>query len=71
MTATEQIARYGVWLAAGFTVGLGTRYGSGCTSGHGISGSLQLAVSSWSFFIVMFVAGSITAFAIFGRAARN
>lgn len=25
-------------IAAGLLVGLGTRYGSGCTSGHGISG---------------------------------
>lgn len=62
-------------MAAAFIGGViiiyGARLADGCTSGHGISGSLQLAVSSWSFFIVMFVAGSITAFPMFGRAARN
>ena len=39
----------------------GARLAGGCTSGHGISGSLQLAVSSWTFFIVMFISGVITA----------
>ena len=39
----------------------GARLAGGCTSGHGISGSLQLAVSSWTFFLVMFVAGALTA----------
>ena len=62
-------------MAAAFIGGViiiyGARLADGCTSGHGISGSLQLAVSSWSFFIVMFVAGSITALAMFGRGARN
>ncbi len=39
----------------------GARLAGGCTSGHGISGSLQLAVSSWTFFIVMFLSGVLTA----------
>ena len=39
----------------------GARLAGGCTSGHGISGSLQLAVSSWTFFIVMFISGVLTA----------
>jgi len=39
----------------------GARLAGGCTSGHGISGSLQLAVSSWMFFLVMFVSGVLTA----------
>jgi hypothetical protein len=46
---------------------IGARLADGCTSGHGISGSLQLALSSWTFFIVMFISGIITAFALFGR----
>jgi uncharacterized membrane protein YedE/YeeE len=37
----------------------------GCTSGHGISGSLQLALSSWTFLVTMFVAGTITALLLF------
>ena len=62
-------------MAAAFIGGVviiyGARLADGCTSGHGISGSLQLAVSSWTFFIVMFIAGIGTAFALFGRGARN
>jgi uncharacterized membrane protein YedE/YeeE len=58
-------------LAASFLGGIlimyGARLADGCTSGHGISGSLQLALSSWTFFLVLFVAGIATAFTMFGR----
>lgn len=47
--------------AGGVLAMFGARLAGGCTSGHGISGSLQLAVSSWTFFLVMFVSGVITA----------
>ncbi len=43
----------------------GARLAGGCTSGHGVSGSLQLALSSWVFFIVMFISGLITARLVF------
>ena len=33
-------------LAAGFLVGIGTRLGSGCTSGHGVCGISRLSVRS-------------------------
>lgn len=45
----------------------GARLAGGCTSGHGISGSMQLAISSWSFFLSMFVAGVVTAFMLYGK----
>lgn len=45
----------------------GARLAGGCTSGHGISGTLQLAVSSWVFFIVMFIAALITAHLMFSK----
>lgn len=45
----------------------GARLAGGCTSGHGISGSLQLAVSSWTFFIVFFATGIATAWLMFGN----
>ena len=58
-------------LAAAFIGGVvilyGARLADGCTSGHGISGSLQLAVSSWTFFLVMFASGIVTAFILFRR----
>lgn len=45
----------------------GARLAGGCTSGHGISGSLQLAVGSWTFFLVMFAAGAATAWVLFRK----
>jgi uncharacterized membrane protein YedE/YeeE len=51
----------------GIVILYGARLADGCTSGHGISGSLQLAVSSWTFFLVMFASGIATAFVLFRR----
>mgnify|MGYP002359919411 FL=1 len=51
----------------GVVILFGARLADGCTSGHGISGSLQLAVSSWTFFLVMFASGIVTAFLLFRR----
>lgn len=45
----------------------GARMAGGCTSGHGISGGLQLAVSSWTFIAAMFASGVATALALYGR----
>jgi uncharacterized membrane protein YedE/YeeE len=54
-----------VALAGGIILGFGTRFAGGCTSGHGISGTLQLAVSGWISAIFFFVGGIITAHIIF------
>lgn len=51
------------WLTAlmgGVVMGFGARWAGGCTSGHGISGTLQLAVSSWLATICFFIGGVIT-----------
>ena len=45
----------------------GARLAQGCTSGHGISGNLQLAVSSWVFTVVFFTVAILTALALYGR----
>ncbi len=45
----------------------GARMAGGCTSGNGLSGSMQLAVSGWTFFITMFATGLATAWLMFGR----
>jgi uncharacterized membrane protein YedE/YeeE len=37
---------YGTIAAAGLLVGLGTRFGSGCTSGHGVCGVSRLSPRS-------------------------
>ena len=45
--ATPRIeAGYALIVAAGLLVGLGTRYGSGCTSGHGVCGLSRLSPRS-------------------------
>jgi uncharacterized membrane protein YedE/YeeE len=55
--------------AGGFVILYGARMAGGCTSGHGISGTLQLAVSGWVFFAVMFAAGIATAKLMFTKKA--
>jgi uncharacterized membrane protein YedE/YeeE len=54
-----------VAFVGGILMGIGSRWGGGCTSGHGISGTLQLAVSSWIAVIGFFVSGIAAAVLIF------
>ena len=49
----------------------GARLAQGCTSGHGISGALQLAVSSWLFVPMLFISAVATAFLLFGTEGRE
>jgi uncharacterized membrane protein YedE/YeeE len=64
-------------LAAAFLGGalvmFGARLADGCTSGNGISGSLQLAVGGWTFFMTLFAFGILTSLVLFGpgRSAKN
>ncbi|MBF0233609.1 MAG: YeeE/YedE family protein [Desulfamplus sp.] len=44
---------------------IGARWAKGCTSGHGISGTLQLALSSWVAVLCFFIAGIATIFLIY------
>ena len=56
------------WLTAfsgGILLGIGSRWADGCTSGHGISGTLQLVVSSWVAALCFFIGGVLTALIIF------
>jgi len=53
-------------LVGGVLIGFGSRWANGCTSGHGISGTMQLTVSSWISAICFFIGGIATAFALFG-----
>lgn len=63
--------RYAAAFIGGLILIYGARMAGGCTSGHGISGGLQLAVSSWSFFLAMFASGVATAFVLFGKEGRK
>lgn len=62
--------RYAVAFLGGIVAMYGARLANGCTSGNGISGGLQLALSGWVFLAVMFATGTATAFALFRAPAR-
>ncbi|MCP5101772.1 MAG: YeeE/YedE family protein [bacterium] len=49
----------------GIFMGFASRWANGCTSGHGISGTLQLAVSSWISVVFFFVGGIAAAMLIY------
>jgi uncharacterized membrane protein YedE/YeeE len=49
---------------AGLLVGIGTRYGSGCTSGHGVCGLSRLSPRSLVATIAFMSAGFITVFLV-------
>lgn len=51
---------------AGGLMMFGARLAQGCTSGHGISGTLQLAASSWIFISVAFTVATATAWIVYG-----
>lgn len=57
-------ASYPVLIVAGLLVGLGTRYGSGCTSGHGVCGLSRLSPRSLVATIVFMGAGFATVFVV-------
>ena len=57
-------AGYGALLVAGFLVGIGTRYGAGCTSGHGVCGISRLSLRSLVATLLFMGAGVATVFVL-------
>ncbi len=55
-------AGYGTLILAGLLVGIGTRYGGGCTSGHGVCGLARLSPRSLVATAVFMGAGFVTVF---------
>ena len=53
---------YAALIAAGLFVGVGTRYGSGCTSGHGVSGLSRLSPRSLAATASFMGAGFLTVY---------
>ena len=49
-------------ILAGFLVGLGTRMGEGCTSGHGICGISRISIRSISATLIFIFTGILTVF---------
>ena len=62
---TSVVVRWLVALLGGTLMGLGARWAGGCTSGHGISGMLQPAASSWLAAMGFFAGGIAMAMLIF------
>ena len=63
---TNIALRLAVALFGGVLMGIGARWAGGCTSGHGISGALQLSVASWVAAICFFAGGILVAGLIYG-----
>ena len=57
-------AGYPAVIIAGLLVGIGTRYGSGCTSGHGVCGLSRLSVRSLAATASFMGAGFVTVYVI-------
>lgn len=55
-------AGWGVVVIAGLLVGAGTRYGSGCTSGHGVCGLARLSPRSLVATLAFMGAGFVTVY---------
>ncbi|WP_067051213.1 YeeE/YedE thiosulfate transporter family protein [Methanofollis ethanolicus] len=62
----DPLVRLGVALIGGFLLGFGSRWAGGCTSGHGISGSIQLSVNSMLAAAFFFIGGIAVAMVIYG-----
>jgi uncharacterized protein len=54
----------GTLIVAGLLVGLGTRYGAGCTSGHGVCGLSRRSPRSLAATAVFMAAGFVTVFIV-------
>ena len=61
------VKRFVAAFLSGAAIMYGARLAGGCTSGHGISGGLQLALSSWVFLVVMFASALAASALVFGR----
>lgn len=57
-------ATYPVLVAAGLLVGIGTRYGSGCTSGHGVCGISRMSPRSIVATVVFMGIGIATVYVV-------
>lgn len=57
-------AGYGTLVVSGLLVGMGTRYGGGCTSGHGVCGLSRLSPRSLLATLAFMGAGFVTVFVV-------
>jgi len=63
------LLRMAAAVCGGVLIGFGSRWAGGCTSGHGISGTMQLTVSSWIAAICFFIGGIVSASILYGQSS--
>jgi uncharacterized protein len=64
LPAVQSDASGAALIVAGLLVGLGTRYGSGCTSGHGVCGLSRRSPRSLAATAAFMLAGFLTVFVV-------
>lgn len=64
LPAVQVEADTALLVIAGILVGLGTRYGSGCTSGHGVCGLSRFSLRSLVATAAFMAAGFVTVFVV-------
>jgi hypothetical protein len=64
LPAVRSDAGTGMLVAAGLLVGIGTRYGAGCTSGHGVCGLARRSPRSLAATAAFMLAGFATVFVL-------
>lgn len=57
--------RAAIGFCGGMFMAFGARLARGCTSGHGISGTLQLSPGSWIVLICLFIGGVAVAIPLY------
>ena len=65
--ADSSTLRIIIAIIGGVFMAFGARTAGGCTSGHGISGTMQMSVGSWIALICFFIGGMAVAIPLFGR----
>jgi uncharacterized membrane protein YedE/YeeE len=63
--------RYAAAFVGGAVMMFGARMAKGCTSGHALTGTAQLALSSWVFTPLMFATAAAAARLLYGKEARR
>lgn len=64
LPAVQVEADYPTLLLAGLAVGIGTRYGAGCTSGHGVCGLSRLSLRSLAATVTFMAAGFVMVYVV-------
>ena len=64
LPALEIDSSYPMLIAGGVLVGIGTRFGSGCTSGHGVCGVARASPRSIVATLAFMIAGFVTVYLV-------